>query len=148
MPLDVSMYVHHLQGACSLLSYFKILFKLMCIKNLCVKCLRTLERFWMQVVSWLVVKINCRIDVWALFKWQYIHLYRGFVSVYLPDRRTNTTSVQMYTRILPLKQAQASIRQLIFTTSQLTTCIQNRFNVHKHWMHRFLIHINLNRSLK
>jgi hypothetical protein len=25
-------YVHHLQGACSLLSYFKILFKLMCVK--------------------------------------------------------------------------------------------------------------------
>jgi hypothetical protein len=34
----------------------------------------------MQAVSWLVAKINCRIDVRALFKWQYIRLYRGVVS--------------------------------------------------------------------
>jgi hypothetical protein len=35
----------------------------------------------MQVVSWLVVKINCHINVRALFKWQYIHLYSGVASV-------------------------------------------------------------------
>jgi hypothetical protein len=35
----------------------------------------------MQVLSWLVVKINCRINVRTLFKWQYIHLYSGVASV-------------------------------------------------------------------
>jgi hypothetical protein len=67
MPLlHVSMNVHRLRGSCSLLSYFKILYKLICIKNLCIQCLWTLKRFWMQVVSWLVLKINCRIDVRTL----------------------------------------------------------------------------------
>jgi hypothetical protein len=40
MPvLHVSIHVHHLQGACSPMSYFKILFKVMCIKNLRIQCL-------------------------------------------------------------------------------------------------------------
>jgi hypothetical protein len=59
MPLlHVLMFVQHLQGACSHLSYFKIIFKLICIKHLCIQSLWTLKQFLMQVVSWLVLNIN------------------------------------------------------------------------------------------
>jgi hypothetical protein len=55
----------------------------------------------MQVVTWLVVKTNCRINIPALFKWQYIlvHLYRGNVSVTARQRvnqRPTSTLKMMY----------------------------------------------------
>jgi hypothetical protein len=108
------VYISSSGSPCSLLSYFKILFKLICVKSLCIQCLQTLKLFWMQAVSGLVVKINCLTDVRALFKCQYILYVRR--------------------HMLPLGQSDNTI---YFTTSQLNNCIINNCNVYKHWIHTF-----------
>jgi hypothetical protein len=85
-----SIYVH-LQGACSLLGYFNIIFKLICIKNLSIKCI---GYFSYIIQNWvcLAASLISKLIVIILFHFRLIKgcpksALIGFLHIYFENVR-------------------------------------------------------------